>query len=312
MAQELTDLQAIRAQLALLEQEVRTRETWLADAAGLAPPAQPSILDCEDALCVLAIAFRKIGYAVRSGDEQLLDPRADRLAPRPRSGPRPSPGDGDGDGDGDDMEEQTVAATPLPLPPWRGGNGTADAAGERDTAVGKEEEEEEDDDMWEDRVVTFAAVLFLVTSIAVYGAKIVAYLARAYLDRRRRRRQRQRNLASLSWGEFGLGASGVCGVRDGEVPPRSGLEAEEAKDGMWEEWGERAEYTDESIGYPDGHLDEKKGRWGDGTEGDDDMSVQGELPSVEEELTSFRSAVDLVESLIAEQERRPTDTGRQV
>jgi hypothetical protein len=60
LSQELTDLQALRAQIAQLVDEIHTRETWLADAAGLTTAGPGSITDCDRPACIIRDISRKV------------------------------------------------------------------------------------------------------------------------------------------------------------------------------------------------------------------------------------------------------------
>jgi hypothetical protein len=64
LSQELTDHQAHRAQKAQLADEIHTRETWLANAAGVTTSGPGSVTDCDRPACIIRAISRKVKYAI--------------------------------------------------------------------------------------------------------------------------------------------------------------------------------------------------------------------------------------------------------
>ncbi|KAK3306612.1 uncharacterized protein B0T15DRAFT_527719 [Chaetomium strumarium] len=64
LERELADLHVLRVQLAELEKEVSSRETWLAQATGLTPHRPPpSIADCDSLRCIVQALRCKAAHA---------------------------------------------------------------------------------------------------------------------------------------------------------------------------------------------------------------------------------------------------------
>ena len=280
LAQELAELRTLRAQLAALERDVYGRERWLADATGTAPPS--GLGDCDGVVCVVQALLRKVRYAV----ELILTATEDS----------------------DDDLNRTI-----PLPPWRRPQNSTE--GQEPPSLGSDPVDGGTDAALALAVLgvfgifallaVFGGFFYVVTAcLAVCGARTVRGLhlpppATAAGEASLGSACRGRVWFRVWWRRTGEG-QGLVGLGDGD--------GDGHEDSTGDEYLEKTEPWDEKEGLvleddvvegdseSDGESDSDGGGDNDG-ESDGD-SLEG--LTLGDEITSFRSALELVEGLIAE------------
>ena len=308
LARELAELRTLHAQLAALEKDVSKREKWLAEAMGTTP-LPPDLIDCDGVACAIQAAFRKMRYAAKAGLPSIIT-----------------------GADKEDNKNPSDLDRTIPLPPWRKPHNATDTD-PPNPADPIEDDSDDNKTTWASiiAVVVFCLpllpVIFISLCILVFAAICavlavlfpvicVAELVRAAVEgiwnflappggEAHRR-------CSAVWGRV-MGGVGVWRrgrgqdtlgdeERDGE---RTDSEYRDEKgegdvlDEKEEAWDEKAgsvvveEEVVESEGESEGESENES--VGDYAESDSEDGL-----TLGDEISSFRSALALVEDLVAE------------
>ncbi|KAG7288035.1 hypothetical protein NEMBOFW57_007555 [Staphylotrichum longicolle] len=282
LARELADLRALQNQLAVLAKEVHARERWLAEAVGAATPS--GIADCDGVVCVVRTILRKTKYAaqgaVYSNNDETNEPPLDRT---------------------------------IPLPPWRRPNtNNTDPSSPPGSEPSDADGAAGDDDSFNPFgpevlvLVAFNIIFFVGFSLirALFPLRIAANPESLH----RQACALEREVSAHEWQEFEEEQAARYG---GSCFPSSGWwggqgrrevdlgDEERVQLGAGEEcWDEKEGYVDEKMPQAD--------EVGGGYESDSDE----ELRVLGEEISSFRSALALVEDLVAAEDERTEERGR--
>ncbi|KAL2267487.1 hypothetical protein VTJ83DRAFT_4764 [Remersonia thermophila] len=323
LTRELAELATLRLQLAALAREIREREAWLARQSGVVKAAaqlsSSSMADCDGLGCVGRVFVRRVRHALH-------------VAGGGGHGP-----DDLGGADGESAAaEETGPGRGIPRPPWRGGSGVG--VDESDAAGGVPEGAGENGEGYDPLLVGLcAAVLMSVVALLATGgysscADAGSISLCGCVGCQQRPPPLQVEEERPGWDMLELDAPGLepwprytdsdgpsyavgdekrrIEVQD-EAQPGEEQPGEEQEDTTsWDEKRAEEQQAEEAMTLSD-ELDPEEPQTEDSAvprEGPG--GGETEEPTMADEITAFRSAVDLVEALIAGEEARMASRGR--
>ncbi|KAL1836810.1 hypothetical protein VTJ49DRAFT_4626 [Mycothermus thermophilus] len=302
LTQELAELATLRLQLAALAREVREREAWLARQSS----AVETTADCDGLGCVGRVFLRRVRHVVRvvgSGGGHGHDVGG--------TGGRSVP-----------VEEPAASGKGIPRPPWRGGAGLGVDESAAGYGAGAEQDAEGGFDPF--LIGLSAAVLMSVVALLATGgysscvdAGRISSLCSCVGCRQRRSLPRveaeQAFWERMDFGEQGLEPwprytdSDEPRYTDGDekrqIEVEDEVQSDEEEDMIsWNEKRAEQWQTEEAMTSSDESHEEPQTE--EATVPIEEPESETEESTMAEEIMAFRSAVDLVEALIAGEEAR--------